>query len=784
MSLLSRIVGRIFRPRESAGPPVVRAGYDAADYDLANNKHWEATDSYSPNAQLDSTTRQTLRDRSRYEAGNNSYYGGVIETIGGDVVGSGPRPQILIPGDADRRMGRLFESWYRQWAGASAFAEDLTLMQESTVRDGESFAVLVDNPGLLADGRTRVSLDLAIYEAEQVSDPWDFGIDPLYTDGVRVDEFGNPTEYALLKNHPGGVTAFRSWEVETLPAWQVCHWFKRKRAGQTRGVPWMVAALPLFAQLRRYTLATLSAAELAAMLAGVMQTDGAAGEQAMKVEAMDVIEMARGALLTLPQGWSASQFKPEQPVTSYGSFKTELLNEAGRGGNVPLNIVSGNSSGYNYSSARLDRQLYYAAIRRERGRMVDRFLDRLFMRWAREAMLAYAAELASLGFSCPPPEAWSWTWFWDGIVSIDPQKDAAADAANLENGTTTLAKICAENGDDWEDVIRQRAAEKKLIAELGAGPEKEPPAPEQGQEVEPAPDAPPEQPGAVAGAAVLEVTAAFEEGKHPRAEDGKFGSGGAGGAAKKASAAKKPAAKKPAAKKPAAKKAPAKKTAPKPAPKKAAPKKPAAKKTPAKEAEPATGDAAPASAEAPKKKAAPKKAPAKKKPGADAAETPKPAAKKAPPAKKPAAKKEDPKPEPKAETPVQKPDISSHSDDELKAEYERRFGKPGGTASTPAAPKKTAPKKAAVAELPEKHHALRDDVKSFAERASKDPHAVTDAEIDSVMEKVQHAKLTDAEMKRLALDVAGVKETTKAKALGAIRGKLTAAKRIFEGQKS
>jgi lambda family phage portal protein len=515
MSLLSRIIGKVIKPRRVQTPPAIRAGYDAADYDPANANHWQAADSYSPNAQLDSSTRQVLRDRSRYEAGNNGYYGGVIETIAGDTVGSGPRPQILIPGDTTRQAGRLFENLFKKWASASAWTEDLTLMQEAEVRDGESFALLIDNPGLIADGRTRVSLDLAVYEADQITDPWDFGLDPLYTDGVRVDAYGNPVEYTMLKYHPGGVAQFRLWDTETIPAHQVCHWYKRKRAGQTRGVPWMVAALPLFAQLRRYTTATLSAAELAAMLAGIMETDAPAGEQAVEIDAMDSVAMVKGALLTLPAGWKASQFKAEQPVTAYGAFKTEILNEVGRGGNVPLNIVSGNSSGYNYSSARLDRQLYYAAIRRQRERMVARFLDRIFLRWASEAVLVYADELAQLGLSVPRPEFWNWTWFWDGIVSIDPQKDADADAKNLENNTTTLAEICAERGQDWEDVIRQRAAEQKLIAEL----------------MQPAASAPMDATGE---SDIKASEKKFDESKVKRAEDGKFGSGSGGGVASEA----------------------------------------------------------------------------------------------------------------------------------------------------------------------------------------------------------------------------------------------------------
>jgi lambda family phage portal protein len=751
MSLLSRIIGKVIKPRRVQTPPAIRAGYDAADYDPANANHWAAADSYSPNAQLDSSTRQVLRDRSRYEAGNNGYYGGVIETIAGDTVGSGPRPQIIIPGDTTRQAGRLFENLFKKWASASAWTEDLTLMQEAEVRDGESFALLIDNPGLVADGRTRVSLDLAVYEADQITDPWDFGLDPLYTDGVRVDQYGNPVEYTMLKYHPGGVAQFRLWDTETIPAHQVCHWYKRKRAGQTRGVPWMVAALPLFAQLRRYTTATLSAAELAAMLAGIMETDAPAGEQAVTVEAMDSVAMVKGALLTLPAGWKASQFKAEQPVTAYGAFKTEILNEVGRGGNVPLNIVSGNSSGYNYSSARLDRQLYYAAIRRQRERMVARFLDRIFLRWANEAALVYADELAALGLSVPRPEFWNWTWFWDGIVSIDPQKDADADAKNLENNTTTLAEICAERGQDWEDVIRQRAAEQKLIAELMQPPEAPP------EEVPTEPPPPMEAAGNVdIGAAAKK----FDEAKVKRAADGKFGSGGGGGAKKKAEP-KKPAAKKTAAKKKAEPKKADETKADEPAaetqteePKKKAPAK--KKSEPKKKPEP--------------KKPAPKKAPAKKAP-----------AKKAP-AKKTDEAKPEAKPEPKAE-PQGKVDVTTVSDDELRAEYERRFGKASAAAPAPAK-KKAATKKAAGTELSPERKQQRDEIQSLIEKVTADPKGVPDQDIEDAIQKFAATKMPAAEAIQIVYELTGIREKTRERANLAVRGKLTAAKRILESRKS
>lgn len=450
----------------------LRAGYDSAQTDSQNSKHWQNADSYSANAGLDQSTRQVLRDRTRYESANNCYAGGISEQIAVDLVGTGPRLRLSIPGQ-DREVSRAVELAFSRWARASDFAEDLRLLSMGRINDGEGFALLISNPQLAVTGMTPVTLDLALYEAEQCSDPWDYGLDPKYTDGVRVDDYGNPVEYTFLESHPGGVKPFGSWKTRKIPAASVLHWWKPLRAGQTRGVPVLAKALPLFSQLRRYTLATLSAAELAAMLAGVLESDLPPDQGGpVSVEAMDEIELVRGALLTLPGGWKANQFKPEQPVSGYREFKSELLAEAGRSALVPRNLASGDSSAYNYSSGRLDHLPYQRVVRVERDRLRNRVIDRVFLAWVQEAALAGAIPPA-----LPPVATWAWDWHWDGFDSIDPQKDAQTDQLELASGTTTLAEIYARKGQDWEEALRQRAREQALARELGLDAAPRPAAP-------------------------------------------------------------------------------------------------------------------------------------------------------------------------------------------------------------------------------------------------------------------------------------------------------------------
>lgn len=75
-------------------------------------------------------------------------------------------------------------------------------------------------------------------------------------------------------------------------------------------------ALPLFAQLRRFTLAVLAAAETAADFAGILYTDSPANGEADSAEPFEPIELEQRAMLTMPGGWKMSQLEAEQTAPS------------------------------------------------------------------------------------------------------------------------------------------------------------------------------------------------------------------------------------------------------------------------------------------------------------------------------------------------------------------------------------------------------------------------------------------------------------------------------------
>lgn len=445
------------RPRSlSSRRDRVSGRYDAARTTPENAKHWAEADALSARAANSPDVRYRLRNRSRYEVANNSYARGITETFANDLVGTGPQLQLAGP---EGEQLQAVEEAFREWARSIRLSELLRTLVKSKIVDGEGFFLLSTNPMLEGP----VKLSIIDIEADQVSTPT---LSPFtlqtQVDGIEFDTHRNPTFYHVLKNHPGDQLTL-GWEFDRIPARNVIHWFRKDRPGQARGVPEIMPALPLFAQLRRYTLATLSAAEVAASFAAVLQSTLPPSEDDAAAEPFEELPIARAMMTTLPPGYQLNQLRAEQPTTTYASFKAELLCEIARSISMPYNVAAGNSSSYNYASGRLDHQTYHGTLRVTRDSLVEVVLNPIYRAWLAEYLLVNADV---------PPEAATWCplWFFPGMEHVDPVKEASAQQKRIQARTTTYAAEFARQGRDWRNEFRQIAAEQSLMRDLGILP--------------------------------------------------------------------------------------------------------------------------------------------------------------------------------------------------------------------------------------------------------------------------------------------------------------------------
>lgn len=437
----------------------IRGRFDSAQTNDQNARHWASADGLSADAAASPSVRAIIRNRSRYESANNAYADGILETLAMDTIGRGPRLQINT---RSRLVNRQIEKAFVAWAAAIGLAEKLRVARRTKAVDGEVFGVISTNEAL----EHPVKIDLRLVEADQVTDPTLQMPTRRDQDGITFDAWGNPLSYKVLKDHPGA----SYWDAdpsafETISARNVVHYFTRKRPGQNRGLPEIMPSLPLFAYLRRYTLASIAAAEKAAAQSGVIWTDAPPGEEADAATPFETIDLEPDAMTILPGGWKMGQTEAEHPTTTYREFKREIVGEMARPAHMPVNKASGDSSGYNYSSGQLDHGTYFSAIRIGRTLIESQILERLFAAWMEEAILIEGLlpqQFRMAGVGVPPH-----TWFWDGLQHADPVKETTAATARLANGTSSLADECAKDGRDWEEVMLQRAREAALARKLG-----------------------------------------------------------------------------------------------------------------------------------------------------------------------------------------------------------------------------------------------------------------------------------------------------------------------------
>lgn len=423
----------------------ITARFDAAQTTDENSRHWVNADYLGPNAALNPAIRKKIVSRARYEWENNTYCRGMVRTLANDTIGTGPSLQVV---DATRDEAVWIENALWDWFLAAKIPEKLRTMRQAKCRDGETLAEFRTNPRL----RSPVKLDLVPFETDLLAGSIATLGSGSLLDGLILDDFGNVIAYRILKDHPGdGLNLAYANDADLIRAENIIHLFNADRPGQLRGCPEITPALPLYAQLRRYTLAVIRCAESAALPSWMIETTGSSD---VEPEPFDTIETERGMGLTLPKGSTMSQLKAEQPTSTYPQFKREIIAEIARCLGMPYNVAAGDSSSYNYSSGRLDHRTYYKAIRVERSYFETSALDPILAKWWQEASMIEGL-LPPRFFRQPVPRH---EWRWDGDEHVDPTKEADAAVTRMTSGLTSMVDEVSRLGGDIS-VVHQKNAD-------------------------------------------------------------------------------------------------------------------------------------------------------------------------------------------------------------------------------------------------------------------------------------------------------------------------------------
>lgn len=462
---------------EACGVMLRGQHYDNATTTVENKRHWQNAKDNPPIVNNDPATRAKLRARARYEVANNCYAAGLCSTLATDTIGYVAPVPLVSTGD--NKLNTFLEGEWKTWSEAPVvnLPEKLFTLDFSRRTDGESFQLSITDTDE-TENQTGYALNLVIIPQARVTDNTFFTrgevetrtverngyqtqVSLLNDDGVVVNTLtGFPHEF-WVSNVVDESRLIRSNPIQ-ISGRYMKQWFRPTYPGQYRGVCEIGAALGLFAQLRRFGLATLSAAEIAAMLTAILKTtlpmDGNDGPAPLAP--FSTREFERNMITAMPDGWDLYQMKAEHPISNYEMFVNMVLREIGRLLDVPFGIVAGDHSKYNYSSARLDVTGYDERKKYDRSQLAIRNLNPLHREWILEVAKRRPDVEQAI------KNGYGLSWKYTNRPSIDPLKDAQVEDMRLRNGTTTYSEIYAFRGMDYREQFKQRQKENEEMAEF------------------------------------------------------------------------------------------------------------------------------------------------------------------------------------------------------------------------------------------------------------------------------------------------------------------------------
>jgi lambda family phage portal protein len=451
----------------------------------------------------------TLYSRSRDMARNNGLMAGGMQTLRDNIVGATLRlcamPDYKLLGWTREQAVAwtdVVEPKFRSWAETMECdaAQTLNLMGLTNqalggaLLNGDALALPMWIPRVGCKWNTRMML----VEADRLCTPLGMQYRPDLRGGVEFDSFGAPVAYHVLKQHPGdmfggllgvlaGSSAALIWErIPAYTAWgrrQVIHLHDKERTGQSRGKPLVTAVMRDFHMAGKYAgnelQASLANSLVAAFLESNMDQESAAQlfgddpraqwEASVGQAQANIRQLKGAAVIPLPAGAKMTAFNPGRPNVAFAAFMENVEQRIAAGMNISRELLLKDFTKSNYSSARatlLEVWRYFLGRRRW---LTDYWLKPVYELWLEEAV--NAGEVDAPDFYANKYAYCRARFIFGGKGWVDPVKEAQATVLRMGAHLSTLEKECAEQGEDFEEVLDQLAIERQMMIDRGLNPD-------------------------------------------------------------------------------------------------------------------------------------------------------------------------------------------------------------------------------------------------------------------------------------------------------------------------
>jgi lambda family phage portal protein len=498
-----------------------RIPYDAADSFSDQMANWQPA-LWSPDNEIN-IYRDRIVSRMRDLARNDGWAAGTITRVLDNAIGANYRPIFkpdyrmlkLLTGNkafdatwADE-YGKVIEAHWRSWANDPGLYCDVERKQTVSqmlrlgfrhkLLDGDALAVLQYRTDRLGQGRGRYATTVQIVDPDRLSNPQELMDMPYVRGGVEIDSDGAPLAYHIREAHIGDW-----WSGKKTMTWQrirretdwgrpiVVHDFDHERGAQHRGIGILAPIVQRLKMLIKYDESELEAAILnaifgayiespydAQMVASALGDTGFGDGEELSAYQTQRAEYYEDKRLNLQNGARIPHLFPNEkivtlsaarPTSNFDGFESAVLRNIAAATGLSTQQVTQDWSDVNYSSAR--------AAMLEAWKTLTRRRDNFAIGFAQPIASAFVEEIHDIEELPLPTNAPNFLdakaaycrarWMGPGRGWVDPVAEKKGAILGMNAGLSTLEMEAAENaGEDWEEMLDQRAREIEAFKERG-----------------------------------------------------------------------------------------------------------------------------------------------------------------------------------------------------------------------------------------------------------------------------------------------------------------------------
>jgi lambda family phage portal protein len=478
IAFLEKIFPRFYYERTAyrlARKNLEEFGADLRGYDAGNhsryNREWNPTNANAE--QSARRDRDVIRARARDMERNSVEMNALVEAFVRNMTGRSLEMQARSPDEKiNERLENLWAEWCRprncDAGGRTSFQDMIKIAIRRKKIDGGILLIKTFSEGGL------LPFKLQILEVDALDDavlaPGTKG--NILVDGVEITPRGAVAGYWIADGEtldPAGVFTRKS---RFCAAGDVIFYCQKKRPGQYREISDFAHVLTKIRDMNEFLDAVAMRQRLLACIGLFFKKANPAtgipigqGPTKSGGKGGGARRMEPGMVLEGNLGEAVDVIDPKGTSEDAAVFITMLSKQIAASAGLSYEAVSRDLSGSNYSSARQNMIEDEMTIAGELALLEDIVLREVYETFVISCVLQGLVVI---------PKFWenkraymAHSWIRGGKQWIDPLKEANANIRAMESGLKSYIQLCAEQGADWQNQLRDIAQAEKFANGLG-----------------------------------------------------------------------------------------------------------------------------------------------------------------------------------------------------------------------------------------------------------------------------------------------------------------------------